>query len=135
MLAALLGLVLVAPVGGPVDRAFDLGADPFAAGQHRGVDFAVRAGEVVRAPCRGRIDGGVVTLRCGGWRVTVLPLATISVRPAAVVASGTRLGTAARSPSHAGLHLGVRPHGSRFGYVDPLRFLVAPRPSAPVLVG
>src|SRR5699024_143571 len=80
-------------------------------------------------------DGGVVTELCGRWRVTVLPLATISVRPGALVRAGARVGTAARSPAHDGVHLGVRRDGVRFGYVDPLRFLVAPRPSAPVLVG
>ena len=71
-------LVLVAPVTGPVARAFHVGENPFAGGQHRGVDLVARPGSVVRAPCRGRVvvagrvgaSGGVVTVLCGRWRVT-----------------------------------------------------------------
>jgi hypothetical protein len=136
-LAAVL-LVLVAPVGGPVARGFSVGADPFEGGRHRGVDLVAAPGAVVRAPCGGSVvvagrvgaSGRVVTVLCRGWRVTVMPLAAVAVRRGAVVRAGTRVGTVARSAAHAGLHLGVRRDGVRFGYVDPLRFL-APRSSAP----
>jgi hypothetical protein len=141
MLAALLAaLVLVPPISGPVSRRFDLGPDPFAAGQHRGVDLRGAPGAAVGAPCRGRVvfagrvDVGVVTVLCGRWRVTVLPLARVGVRRGAVVRAGDRVGTLGRSGAHAGLHLGVRRDGVRFGYVDPLRFM-RPRSSTPVLVG
>jgi hypothetical protein len=122
------------PVPGPVTRAFDLGADPFEAGRHRGVDLAAPPGATVRAPCAGAVafagsvgtSGRVVTLLCGPWRVTHMPLATIAVRAGSTVAPGAPLGTVAAARDHAGLHLGVRRDGTRFGYADPMRFLGAP---------
>ena len=139
--AAVTALVVVAaepadagwrpPVGGEVVRPFDLGADPFEAGRHRGADLAAAPGAAVRAPCHGAVavagrvgtSGRVVTLRCGRWRVSHMPLATLAVRAGQVVGRGDRLGTAASSRDHAGLHLGLRREGDRFGYVDPQRFL------------
>ena len=64
-----------------------------------------------------------VTLRCGRWRVTHLPLASVAVRTGQHVHAGALLGTLAASADHAGLHLGVRRAGDAFGYVDPLQFL------------
>jgi hypothetical protein len=130
------------PVEAPVARAFDLGPDPFEAGRHRGIDLAAPPGTPVRAPCAGSIavagrvgtSGGVVTVRCGPWRVSHMPLATITVRPGDAARRGAILGTLDESPAHAGLHLGVRRHGSRFGYVDPSRFFdatVLPPPLVP----
>jgi hypothetical protein len=132
-----------APVDGRVTRGFDLGTNPFEGGRHRGADLLARPGDVVRAPCRGPVvvagrvgtSGGVVTLLCGRWRVSMLPLATISVSRGSVVGAGARLGTVGRSAAHDGLHLGVRRDRSRFGYVDPLRFLAADRPVGPVVFG
>jgi hypothetical protein len=131
------------PVGGEVVRAFDLGSDPFEAGRHRGADLAASPGEPVRAPCPGRVavagrvgtSGRLVTLLCGRWRVTQMPLATVAVRAGDAVRRGDRLGTVAASRDHAGLHLGVRRDGARFGYVDPLRFLDRERTSPPVAPG
>ena len=60
-------------------REFAYGADPFRAGRHRGADSRARPGSAVRAACSGRVvwaGRDVVTLRCGGLRVTHLPLAT-----------------------------------------------------------
>ena len=139
MLAAILLAAWIAPVPGHVTRPFDLGADPFEAGRHRGADFAAPPGAPVRAACGGRVvvagqvgaSGRVVTIRCGAWRVTALPLASVAVRPGETVREGDRIGTAARSPDHAGVHLGVRRDGDRFGYVDPLRFLGAPDTRTP----
>jgi hypothetical protein len=136
-------LVLTAPVGGPVTHAFDVGGNPYEGGRHRGVDLAVARGAVVRAPCRGEVvvagrvgtSGRVVTLRCGGWRVSVMPLLRVAVRRGVVVRAGAQVGTAAGSSRHAGLHLGVRRDGTRFGYVDPLRFLRAPGSVPPVAFG
>jgi hypothetical protein len=127
------------PVDGPVTRAFAVTANPFEPGQHRGVDLRAAPGTPVCAPCSGRVlvagrvgtSGGVVTLRCGRWRVTHLPLATITTTAGTSVARGAHLGTLARSTTHTGLHLGVRRDGRRFGYVDPLRFL-APAPTTPL---
>jgi len=120
-----------APVRGWVTRGFDLGGNPFEAGRHRGADFAARPSAAVRAACRGRVlvagpvgtSGRVVTIRCGPWRVTHLPLAQVTVRAGAVVDRGARIGSASASRGHDGLHLGVRREGDRFGYVDPLRLL------------
>ena len=129
--------MLIAPVTGPVSRDFDPGL-PFEAGRHRGVDFAAAPGTPVRASCSGRVAfagrigaDGIVTLRCGAWRVTHMPLSTITARGS--IERGTRIGTAAASPQHAGLHLGVRRDGTRFDYADPLRFMADP--SAPVPLG
>src|SRR3954447_1859440 len=115
------------PLPDPVARAFAYSpAQPFAGGQHRGADFAAPPGAVVRAACGGRVayaGRGVVTLRCGPWRVTHLPLATLSVHAGTRVREGARLGTLAASAEHAGLHLGVRRAGDRFAYVDPVPLL------------
>jgi hypothetical protein len=125
-----------APVAGDVTRGFAVGPNPFAGGQHRGADFAAPPGATVRAACGGAVvvagrvgtSGRVVTIRCGPWRVTHQPLAEVAVAAGGRVARGARIGTVAPSRSHAGLHLGVRRDGRRFGYVDPLRFLGAERP-------
>lgn len=143
VLACSAGAAWRPPVGGAVARGFDVGANPFEGGRHRGVDLAAAPGAAVRAPCRGRVvvagrvglSGGVVTVLCGRWRVSLLPLASVWVRRGSVVGPGTRVGTLARSRAHAGVHLGVRRDGTRFGYVDPLRFLRPSRPPAPIVVG
>jgi hypothetical protein len=151
LLAALLTLAVATParavwrrpVDGPVARGFDPGRSPYEGGRHRGIDLAASPGSAVRAPCSGRVvvagpvgaTGLVVTLLCGRWRVTQLPMATVAVRRGTVAARGAVLGTVARSRAHAGLHLGVRRDGTRFGYVDPLRFLRDERPVSPTPVG
>jgi hypothetical protein len=131
----------VPPVPAAPTRLFHLAADPFARGQHRGVDLPARG--AVRSACSGRVvfagrvaGEGTVSVRCGRWRVSYAPLARIAVRAGEPVGPGEPLGRTAR-----GIHFGVRREGRRFGYVDPLRFLGArhappplvapPRPSAP----
>ena len=141
-LAATIAAAWLPPVPGEPTRPFDPGRHPFEGGRHRGVDLAARPGATVRAPCGGAVafagrvgaTGRVVTLRCGVWRVTHLPLATIAVRPDSEVERGAVLGTVAPSPDHRGLHLGVRREGRRFGYVNPLDFLTTPatRPPPPL---
>ena len=61
-----------APVPGAPTRLFDLGPDPFARGQHRGVDLDAAPGERVRSACGGRVvfagrvaGAGTVSVRCG----------------------------------------------------------------------
>ena len=128
------------PVPGAVTRGFDPGR-PFEAGRHRGVDLAASRGTPVRAPCAGAVAfagavgsaGRVVTLRCGPWRVTHLPLATIAVQPGAAIRAGALLGMVAASSEHHGLHFGVRREGARFGYADPLRFLAPTTAPSPPL--
>jgi hypothetical protein len=139
------------PVAGPVTRGFAVDHHrPFAAGQHRGADFAAEPGTTVRAACAGRVvvarpvgtSGGVVTVACGRWRVSLLPLARIDVREGESAWPGRRLGTAASSREaatatlavsrgHAGIHLGVRRAGDPAGYVDPLPFLSQPHKPTP----
>lgn len=115
---------LTPPVPGPVVTPFEYGPDPFARGQHRGVDLAARPGEEVRAACRGRVVAagevagrGVVSIECGVHRVSHMPLARIGVEPGRTVEAGDPIG--AVGPGHRGLHLGVRRSGDPFGYVDP----------------
>ena len=131
------------PVAGPMTRGFDVGRNPYEGGRHRGVDLAAPPGTAVRAPCTGRVavagrvgrSGLVVTMVCGRWRVTHLPLGAVAVRRGTVASRGAVLGTVAGSRAHAGLHVGVRRDGTRFGYVDPLRFLRARRPGSPIPIG
>jgi peptidase M23-like protein len=121
------------PVAGPVARSFAYGPDPFRRGWHRGVDLAAAAGARIHAACAGTVVtarpagvvGGVVTIRCGRWRVTHLPLASVAVHRGEAVAAGAPIGDLAAGSAHAGLHLGVRRASDRFGYVDPLRLLPA----------
>ena len=129
------------PVAGPVARPFDPGSSPFEAGRHRGIDLEAVPGAPVRAPCSGTVafagqvgsTGRVVTLRCGVWRVSHMPLARIAVRSGAAVGRGALIGTVAAGRDHRGLHVGVRRDATRFGYVDPLRFLAAGRGAPPPL--
>ena len=118
------------PYSGAPTRLFHLTADPFARGQHRGVDFPARG--AVRSACSGRVvfagrvaGEGTVSVRCGRWRVSYAPLARVAVRAGEPVGPGESLGRTAR-----GIHFGVRREGRRFGYVDPLRFLGCPPCSA-----
>jgi hypothetical protein len=140
LIAGLVGAGWARPVPGPVTRAFDVHGSPFAAGLHRGVDLAASAGAAVGAPCSGRVvaagrvgaSGRLVTVACGPWHATVLPLASVAVRRGGHVRTGRLVGTvAAARGAHAGLHLGVRRASARFGYVDPLRFLPPAHPWAP----
>ena len=137
---ALVAVALVTPVSGDVVRAFDYAGDPFAPGHHRGLDLAAAPRTPVRAACSGRVtfagragaSGRAVTVRCGAWSVTHLPLATVATRAGATLVAGAPLGSAAGSRAHAGLHLGVRRADDRFGYVDPAPLLHDAPPSAPL---
>lgn len=44
------------PVNGPVLQTFTLGDDPYAGGQHRGLDIGGVTGESVRAPIGGTVS-------------------------------------------------------------------------------
>jgi murein DD-endopeptidase MepM/ murein hydrolase activator NlpD len=130
------------PVPGDVARPFSYErAAPFVAGSHRGVDLAAAPAAVVRAACPGRVihvgavagRDQVVSMRCGGRRVSYLPLATVAVRAGATIGAGAPIGSVA--PGHRGLHLGVRREGDPFGYEDPMALLPArERPIAPIPV-
>ena len=61
---ALLALLVLAPAAsawtwplrGDVLRPYSLGPDPYASGQHRGIDVGGVAGEPVRAPASGTVS-------------------------------------------------------------------------------
>ena len=99
------------------------GRIPFRAGRHRGVDLRAapgsRGARGVLGPGASTARLGVVTLRCGRWRVTHLPLRRVAVRAGARVRAGTIVGEVGVRPGHAGLHLGVRRAGDRFGVRRP----------------
>src|SRR5919201_6506154 len=133
------------PVDGPVLRPFVLGDDPYAGGQHRGVDVGAPAEAAVRAPAAGSVTftgtvpvgGRVVTIRTSdGYAVTLVHLGTIGVARGAPVGEGEAVGTIGPSgeAEHAEpyVHLGVRVAADPNGYIDPLAVLPAPRTAAPV---
>src|SRR3954469_19700315 len=110
------------PVDGPVLHPFSLGSDPYAGGQHRGVDIAAGAGNAVRAPVAGRVSfagtlpryGRTVTIRADGLAVTLLHLGELAVARGADVAEGQAIALAGPTGDvehpTAYVHLGVR-HG------------------------
>jgi hypothetical protein len=130
------------PVDGPVLRPFVLGDDPYAGGQHRGIDIGAPSGTPVRAPAAGTVSfagtvptgGKTITIRTGdGYAVTLLHLGTYSVSRGDAVAEGDVLGSAGASGHTSGstpyVYLGVRRAEDPDGYVDPLGLLPAPAPA------
>ena len=124
------------PVEAPIVRPFSYGGSLFAGGHHRGVDFAAAVGELVLAPCSGRVafaggtpSGPAVTLECAGrrLRVTLLPVRAGRARAGRAVHARDIVGFVAGG-SHAGLHLGVRRAGDPLGYLDPAPLLAASAP-------
>jgi hypothetical protein len=149
--AALIAMILAAPAaswawpaGGQVIRAFSLGDDPYAGGQHRGVDIAGEAGSSVLAPAAGTVSfagsvpgsGRTVTIRTSdGYAVTLVGLGSIGVAKNALLSEGEPVGTIAVAPGDgtpANVHLGVRIASDPDGYLDPLTFLPA-RTEQPVV--
>ena len=130
------------PVRGELLTAFRNGSDPYAAGQHRGIDVAAPVGTEVVAAVGGTVrhagvagDSGLtVSVRAGEHDVSYLHLSALSVRKGQAVAAGARLGAVGtsgrRSVAAPHLHFGVRRAGQAHAYLDPLDFL-APSPPAP----
>lgn len=127
------------PLRGPVATSFQVGADRFAAGQHRGIDILAPAGTPVRAACSGRVRfagdvaaaGPTVAVACGPLTATYLHLGALAVHAGQRVAAGDRLGAvgadvARDGPAAPHLHFGVRRTARRFGYLDPLALLPMP---------
>jgi hypothetical protein len=134
------------PVDGPVLRPFVLGDDPYAAGQHRGIDIAAERGSPVRAPAAGTVSfagtvpggGRTVTLRTeDGYAVTLVHLGGIAVTPGAPVAEGATVGTIGPSgeAEHAKpyVQFGVRVADDPNGYLDPLAFLPVREVTPPLI--
>jgi murein DD-endopeptidase MepM/ murein hydrolase activator NlpD len=133
------------PVRGEVITQYRNGSDPYAGGQHRGIDIAAAVGAPVVAAAGGEVrfagtagsSGLTVSVRTGdGYDTSYLHLSSIAVRAGTHVSGGERLGavgtTGERSATAPHLHFGVREAGSRYAYVDPLALLppaTAPPPS------
>lgn len=126
------------PLQGPVVRPFSYDAtQPYAAGQHRGIDIgADAAGETVGAPAAGTItfagtvptNGQSVTIgTADGYSVTLTHLGSIAVARGESVAERDPIGTTGPSgvPELSGpyVHLGIRTTADPTGYVDPLGLL------------
>src|SRR5438067_12470707 len=89
------------PVKGPVLQKFVLGDDPYAAGQHRGIDIGAPAGASVGAPASGTVSfagsvpggGKIVTIQTAdGYSVTLVHLGSFGVRRGASVREGEPVG-------------------------------------------
>lgn len=131
-----------APVAGELLRAFDAGAHRFARGAHRGIDLSARPGAPVESPCAGRVAFAgpvarrrVVTVACGSWRVTHLPMGLVTVAAGSRVRRGQAMGTVASDDAHPGLHVGVRHAEDRSAYVDPWPLLDRHAQDGPGAVG
>ncbi|HZC30324.1 MAG TPA: M23 family metallopeptidase, partial [Gaiellaceae bacterium] len=129
------------PVQGPVVQPFAYDeAQPYASGQHRGIDIgAAAAGETVVAPSDGTVSfagtvptsGKSVTIETpDGYSVTLTHLGSIVVVEGAAVAEGDAIGTIGPSGTAETdvpyVHLGIRVASDPNGYLDPLSFLPAP---------
>jgi hypothetical protein len=126
------------PVDGPVVRPFVLGDDPYAGGQHRGIDIGSSPGGPVRAPASGSVSfagtvptgGKTVTIRTpDGYAVTLQHLGGYSVARGADVAEGETIAAASAAGAEGSatiVYLGIRVADEPNGYVDPLTLLPAP---------
>ena len=128
------------PVPGEVITAYSNGADPYAGGQHRGIDVAASSGTPVAAAVAGTVrfvgtagsSGLTVSVRTadGRFDTSYLHLSSAKVREGDRVGLGERVGSAGtsgrRSTVEPHLHFGVREAGSRHAYLDPLGFLPPP---------
>jgi peptidase M23-like protein len=133
------------PLRGELITLFRNGSDPYAAGQHRGIDIAGRVGAPVVAAAAGSVrfagavgsSGLTVSVRTadGRYDTSYLHLSVVSVRAGERVAAGARVGAVGtagrRSATRPHLHFGVREAGSRHAYRDPLDFLPAPPVTRP----
>src|SRR5438093_8774325 len=130
------------PVTGPVLVPFSLGSDPYAAGQHRGIDIGAATGTPVVAPAAGTVSfagsvpqgGRTVTIQTpDGYSVTLVHLGSYSVRRGDSVDEGEIVGSVGPSgvPELAQpyVYLGVRFTADPNGYVDPLLLLPRTEPT------
>lgn len=130
------------PVRGQVLTRYVNGSDPYAAGQHRGIDIGAPVGTPVVAAADGRVmfagtagssglTVGVATTD-GRYETSYLHLSSTAVHRGDAVHSGERIGAVGtsgrRSAEAPHLHFGVRDAGTDHGYHDPLAFLPSPPP-------
>src|SRR4051794_5826123 len=133
------------PIRGPVITPYRNADDPYAAGQHRGVDIAAPVGSRVVAAASGTVTfagvvgsaGLVVSERTadGRFDLSYLHLSGVAVRRGQSLDEGTVVGAVGTSGSRSvdapHLHFGVREAGRRSAYRDPLDFLSPPFASGP----
>jgi hypothetical protein len=129
------------PISGDVITTYKNGSDPYASGQHRGIDIAAPIGAEIHASIGGTVtyaghlpDGGITaTVKTGDERylVSYLHMSELAVKRGDSIATGGAIGrvgvTGKRSASEPHLHLGVRLQSSG-EYIDPLP-LLGPRPA------
>jgi pyruvate/2-oxoglutarate dehydrogenase complex dihydrolipoamide acyltransferase (E2) component len=131
------------PVSGEVITPYRNGTDPYATGQHRGIDIAAPVATPVVAAAGGDVrfagtagsSGLTIGIRTAdGYDTAYLHLSSLSVRAGAHVSAGDRIGavgtTGSRSATAPHLHFGVRDAGTRHDYRDPLSLLPPPPPAA-----
>ena len=124
------------PVDGPVLRPFVSEGNPYAGGQHRGIDIGAPTGSDVRSAAGGIVayagqlphQGLCLTVRTeNGWSVTLVHLGSIGVTVGTEVSQGDVVGTIGPSGEPEGtepyVHLGIRHTADPDGYVDPLTLL------------
>jgi hypothetical protein len=125
------------PVRGDVVTPYKNGDDPYASGQHRGIDIAAPVGARVAAATGGQVtyvgvagsSGLTVGVRTddGRFDVSYLHLSAAAVREGDSVARGAPIGAVGtsghRSVDRPHLHFGVREARDRHAYRDPLDFL------------
>src|SRR2546423_4008607 len=128
------------PVRGPVLTPYRNGGDPYAAGQHRGIDIGAPVGTRVVAAVGGTVtfagnvgsSGLTVSERTsdGRFDLSYLHLSAIAVHRGDALAEGEAVGAVGvsgrRSVAAPHLHFGVREAVTRSAYRDPLEFLLAP---------
>jgi Peptidase family M23 len=134
------------PLRGEVITSYSNGEDPYASGQHRGIDIAGETGQPVVAATSGSVrfagtagsSGVTVSIRTlDGFDTSYLHLSSASVREGQSVEAGEQIGavgtSGTRSVERPHLHFGVRNAGSRHAYRNPLAFLPAapPPPETP----
>src|SRR3954451_23311102 len=124
------------PVSGEIITPYRNGTDPYATGQHRGIDIAAPVGRPVVAAARGGgrfagtagSSGLTIAIRTGdGYDTSYLHLSSLAVRAGAHVSAGDRIGavgaSGVRSAAAPPPPLGARDPGPRHDYHDPLTLL------------
>src|SRR5688500_10400468 len=125
------------PVRGDIVTPYRNGDDPYAAGQHRGIDITAPVGARVGSATAGRVvhagtvgsSGLTGTVRTSDGRhdVSYLHLSSLAVAEGDSVAEGQEIGAVGvsgrRSADDPHLHFGVREAGTDHAYRDPMEFL------------
>ena len=95
------------PADGEVLREFSLGDNPYAGGQHRGIDVALGPGHAVRAPASGEVTfagqvpthGFTITIQTADdHKASLTHLGSLLVRRGEAIVEGTLVAEA--GPSH-----------------------------------